>query len=365
MNLLIAVVSLTLIVSFLCSLLEAAFLSVSVASLEERRGQGVGIRWLLELKKERLDEAIGAILVLNTISNTLGATMAGFLVAREFDQYPAAVGIFSALLTFLILTCSEIIPKTLGAAHSRKLSSFVGVSLKLLTRLMKPVLIFTGLITKVLRSKSAENVSRGEVEAMIHLAGSEGTLARHEEALYRNILRLDEIRVGDVMTPRTVIRDLWQNATIGDVLAEFRRGQLPSRIPIHGPTRDEVTGYILLREVLMAHIEGAPKTTPVSKYRREIRFVPEVATLRQALADLTSGQDPIAMVADEHGGTCGLVTTEDLFETILGIEVLDEHDHPEDLRDLAQELREKRLERLRKDRVLRGPSEAGDEKKRM
>ena len=365
MNLLITVVSLTLVISFLCSLLEAAFLTVSIASLEERREQRIGIRWLLEMKKERLDEAIGSILILNTISNTLGASIAGFLVAREFDDYPAAVGIFSALLTFLILTCSEIIPKTLGATHARKLSGFVGVCLMLLTRLMKPALLITGLITRMLRSKSSENVSRGEVEAMIHLAGTEGALAHHEEALYRNILRLDEIHVGDVMTPRTVVRDLWQEATIGDVLAEIDRGKLPSRIPIHGSTRDQVTGYVLLREVLIAHIEGAPKTTPLSKYRREIRFVPEVATLRQALSDLTSGQDPIAMVADEHGGTCGLISTEDLFETILGIEVVDENDQTEDLRDLAQGLREKRLERLRSERVLRDPSESGDEKKRM
>lgn len=365
MNLLITVVSLTVTTSFLCSLLEAAFLSVSIASLEERREQGIGIRWLLEMKKDRLDDAIGSILILNTISNTLGASLAGFLVAREFENFPAAVGIFSALLTFLILTCAEIIPKTLGAAHSRKLSGFVGICLLLLTRLMKPALLITGLITRVFKSKSSENVSRGEVDAMIHLAGTEGTLAHHEEVLYRNILRLDEILVGDVMTPRTVVRDLWQEATIGDVLAEIDRGKLPSRIPIHGSTRDEVTGYVLLREILLAHIDGALITTPLSKYRRDIRFVPEVATLRQALADLTSGKDPIAMVADEHGGTCGLITTEDLFETILGIEVVDEHDQTEDLRDLAQGLREKRLERLRSERVLRGPSESGDEKKRM
>ncbi len=363
MNLLITVVALTLLISFLCSLLEAVLLSVSVASLEERRNQGRGIRWLLEMKQTRIDEAIGAILVLNTISHTLGASISGYLVAREFEDFRAAVGIFSALFTFLVLTLSEIIPKTLGTSHSRKLSGFVGVSLKLLTRLMQPFLLFTLWFTKLFRSKSSENVSRGEVEAMISLAGSDGTLARHEQALYGNILRLDEIHVGDVMTPRTVIRDLWQEATIGDVLAEIRRGQLPSRIPIHGATRDEVTGYILLREVLLAQIEGAAETTTLINYRREIRFVPEVATLRQALSDLTSGQDPIAMVADEHGGTCGLVTTEDLFETILGIEVLDEHDHPEDLRDLAQGLREKRLERLKRDQVLRGPAEPSDEKK--
>ncbi|MGE4619652.1 MAG: CNNM domain-containing protein [Planctomycetota bacterium] len=362
MNLLVTVVSLTLSISFLCSLLEAVLLSVSVASLEERREQGAGVRWLLELKTEKLHEAIGAILVLNTISHTLGASIAGYLVGQKFPGY---VAVFSALLTFLILTASEIIPKTLGAAHSRKLSGFVGICLKILTRVMTPVLVITNAITRIFNRNPSENVSRGEVEAMIHLAGSEGTLERHEEALYLNVLRLDEIRVGDVMTPRTVIRDLWQNATIGDVLAEIQRGVLPSRIPIHGATHDEVTGYVLLREVLTASIEGAPNSTPLTKYRRDIRFVPEVATLRQALTDLTSGQDPIAMVADEHGGTCGLVSTEDLFETILGIEVVDEHDRTEDLRDLAQGLREKRLERLKSERALRGSSDPGDEKKSM
>ena len=103
MNLLIAVVSLTLLISFLCSLLEAVLLSVSVASLEERRNQGRGIRWLLEMKQTRIDEAIGAILVLNTISHTLGASISGYLVAREFEDFRAAVGIFSALFTFLVL----------------------------------------------------------------------------------------------------------------------------------------------------------------------------------------------------------------------------------------------------------------------
>ena len=357
MTLLLSVVSLTICVSFLCSLLEATLLSVSIPSLEERRKRGTGIRWLLDLKKNRLNEAISAVLILNTISNTMGASIAGYLVHKE---YPAWVAVFSALFTFLILTGAEIIPKTLGVVHSRKLSGFVGVCLHVLTILMKPVMGLTVALTRMFGSKSTEIVSRGEVEAMIDMAGIDGTLAVHERELYRNILRLDEIRVGDVMTPRTVVWDLWQEATIGDLLAENKRSHLPSRIPIHGKSRDEVTGYILLREVLSASIEGTPGTAPLSQFRREIRFVPEVATLRQALADLTSGKDPIAMVADEHGGTCGVITTEDLFETILGIEVVDEHDDVVDLRERAQSLREKRLKRLKESRSYHSSADDGD-----
>ncbi len=356
MTYLLTVVLLTLSISFFCSLLEAVLLSVSIASLEERREKSRGVNLLYNLKKDRLDDALGAILILNTISHTAGAAYAGFLVGQISQAW---VGAFSAILTFLILTTSEIIPKTIGAVHSRKLSGLVGYSLILLTFLLRPVVAFTSRLTRFFGGVRGENVSRGEVEAMIDMAGNEGTLARHEQALYRNILRLDEIRVGDVMTPRTVLVDLWQDSTVEDLLAENRRGKLPSRIPVYANSRDDVSGYILLREVLTAALDSNRNSSPLTEFRREIRFVPEVATLRQALDDLTSGKDPIAMVADEHGGTCGVITTEDLFETILGIEVVDELDHVTDLRDFAQSLREKRLDRLRQERSFR--SIAGDE----
>ena len=186
--------------------------------------------------------------------------------------------------------------------------------------------------------------------AMIDMAGDEGTLAHHEKALYRNILRLDEIRVKDVMTPHTVLVDMWQESTVEDLLAENRRGKLPSRIPLYGKSRDEVSGYILLREILTAALADRNHSTPLSAFRRDIRFIPELATLRKTLDDLISGQDPIAMVADELGGTCGVVTTEDVFETILSIEVVDEKDRFEDLQSHAQELRDKRIERLIRER---------------
>ncbi|NCF98030.1 MAG: DUF21 domain-containing protein [Planctomycetia bacterium] len=359
MTLLLVVISLTLSISFLCSLLEAVLLSVSLASLEERRESSRGVSLLYILKKERLEDALGAILILNTISHTTGASYAGYLVGQS---YPTWVGFFSAILTFLILTTSEIIPKTLGAIHSRKLSSLVGYILQLMTFLLKPVLAFTGKMTRFFGGSGGEIVSRGEVEAMIDMAGNEGTLASHEKALYRNILRLDEIRVGDVMTPRTVMVDLWENSTMQDLIAENKRGKLPSRIPIYGSTRDGITGYILLREVLTAALDKTQHKIPLTEFRREVRFVPEVATLRQALHDLTSGKDPIAMVADEHGGTCGLISTEDLFETILGIEVVDELDQVTDLRDIAKTLREKRIDRLKGERSFRAQGNDNGEK---
>lgn len=344
---LLIVVLLTLAISFFCSLLEAVLLSVSVASLEERRENSRGINLLYILKKERLDDSLGAILILNTISHTAGASYAGYLVGQLSQAW---VGAFSAILTFLILTTSEIIPKTIGAIHSKKLSGFVGYSLKLLTILLRPLVALTSRLTRFFGGIKGEHVSRGEVEAMIDMAGDEGALAHHEKALYRNILRLDEIRVKDVMTPHTVLVDMWKESTVEDLLAENQRGKLPSRIPIYGKSRDDVTGYILLREVLTAALDKGRHLTPLAEFQRDIRFLPELATLRKTLDDLISGKDPIAMVADELGGTCGVVTTEDVFETILSIEVVDEKDRFADLQSYAQELRDRRIERLKNER---------------
>lgn len=357
---LLIVVFLTLAISFFCSLLEAVLLSVSLASLEERREKSRGVDILYSLKKDRLDDALGAILILNTISHTAGASYAGYLVGQLSQAW---VGAFSAVLTFLILTTSEIIPKTIGAVHSKKLSGLVGYSLKLLTILLRPLVALTSRLTRFFGGIKGEHVSRGEVEAMIDMAGDEGTLAHHEKALYRNILRLDEIRVKDVMTPHTVLVDMWQESTVEDLLAENKRGKLPSRIPLYGKSRDEVSGYILLREVLTAALSEKTHSTPLVEFRRDIRFIPELATLRKTLDDLVSGQDPIAMVADELGGTCGVVTTEDVFETILSIEVVDEKDRFEDLQSHAQELRDKRIERLKRERRFLSNEDENDHDK--
>ena len=158
-TLLIVYVAFTLGVSFLCSLLEAALLSVPVATLADQKENGRGARWLHDLKSERLDDAISAILTLNTISNTLGATLAGAQAHKITADF--WVGVFSGALTFMILTFSEIIPKTLGATYSRSLIGFVGYTLKMMTFAMAPVLVFTRALTRLLTRGEAKGISRG------------------------------------------------------------------------------------------------------------------------------------------------------------------------------------------------------------
>jgi len=359
LTLLVITVSLTLSVSFLCSLLEAALLSVPIASLAERRQESRGIRWLHQLKGEHFEDAISTILTLNTISNTLGATIAGVQVNKILGDI--WIGVFSGCLTLAILTCSEIIPKTLGAMHCKALAEFVGWSLKILTISMAPFLILTRTLTRLVGRGSSDRISRGEVEAVIEMAGTQGTLASHESALYGNIMRFDKILVGDVMTPRTVTYSLPADSPYSRLLREERSGGVPSRIPIYRGSRDDVVGYVLLREVQRAAIEGEDLDTPLETLSRDVRFIPEVATLRQALGDLITGKDPIAIVADEHGGVCGLVTMEDLIETILGVEIVDEHDEVADLRDLAKDIRNRRLQRLRDKRQLHPEWGEGDD----
>lgn len=356
-TILIIYASLTLGLSFLCSLLEASLFSVSIATLKERSASGRGVRWLLDLKSHRLDDAISAILTLNTISNTLGATLAGAQMRKIANDM--WVGVFSGVLTFLILTFSEIIPKTVGATYARGLAGFVGYALRILTVAMTPVLFFTRALTRLLTRGKTSGISRGELEAIIDMAVTTGELHGHESLLYRNILRFDKVQIGDVMTPRTVCYTLPQTTTVEEFLAE-PDAAVYSRIPIYGEDRDDVTGYIYQRDILRAAALGADRLAPISDYLREIGYLPEVASLRKALDELAQGRESIVMVADEHGGTCGLVTLEDVLETILGVEIVDEVDEIADLRQRAKQIRERRLARLRERRQLRSGAEHGD-----
>ncbi len=353
-TLLIVYATVTLGLSFLCSLLEAALLSVPLATLTDRRDTGRGVRWLYELKTHRIDDAISAILTLNTISNTLGATLAGAQMRKIADDF--WVGVFSGVLTFMILTFSEIIPKTLGATYSRSLVGFVGYCLKGMTAVMAPVLFFTRALTGLLTRGEKHGISRGELEALIDMAATTGELRRHEKDLYRNILNFDKVQIGDVMTPRTVCYMLPAETTVEEFLADPEGGAY-TRIPLYVGNRDHVTGYLFQRDVLRAVAVDGNRTATLGEFAREVRYLPEIGTLRKALDAFVGAREPIAMVADEHGGTCGLLTMEDIVETILGIEIVDEVDQVEDLRERAKQLRERRLGRMRDQRQLRPEGE--------
>ena len=355
--LLIVYVVLALGLSFLCSVLESTLLSARRSTLTEQRASGSrGAGFLLELKQHRVDDAISAVLILNTIANTLGATLAGAQAGRVFGDF--WFGVFSATLIFLILVVSEIIPKTMGAYYAPRLAGPVGWVLFGLTRLMRPALVLSRALTRLLTRGRRTSFSRGELAAVISAAARDGAISEDESELFENLLRADKVQVEDVMTPRSVVFMLAAEATIADLLGE-PEADVFSRIPLYRDQQDNVVGYVLQRDVLRAVARVCDHGLPLSQFMRPILFIPELATVDSALQQILERREPIAMVTDEHGGVEGLVTLEDLTETILGVEIIDESDRVVDLRKAALKRRDERLERMRQKRALRVGQEDG------
>ena len=345
MILLLVYVGFALGISFICSLLEATLLSARIASLTAMADSGNrGAAKLSKLKQHRIDDAISAILTLNTVANTLGATLAGAQAAYYFGS--RWVGVFSGVLTFLILIVSEIIPKTLGVVYSRPLSAIVGHTLQALTLAMTPVLLLSRTITRALTRGRKLSVSRGELSALIDAATRDGTISNEEARLFANLLRFSDVQVEDVMTPRTVTVMLSAEMTIDDLLRRPEADAF-SRIPLYRGSRDNVVGYVLQRDVWQAVARNGRRSRALSEFMRPISFIPELATVGAALQQMLARRESLAIATDEYGGVAGLVTLEDITETILGVEIVDESDRVVDMRDTAMRLREVRLERTR------------------
>jgi len=341
--LLVLYVGTALTVSFCASLLEATLLSVRISEVEPRaRGGSEGAIALLDFKRHRIDDAISAILTMNTIAQTLGAALAGAQAARVFGS--ARVGIFSGVLTLLVLICTEIIPKTLGTVYAPRLIGFVGRALSVLTWALAPVLYVTRFLTRLIAPGGTPPISRSELSAVVGMAAREGAIHLQESQLFENVLELEKIKVEDVMTPRTVVIMLPATSTLGELVEQTETTSV-SRIPLFTEHRDRVIGYCVQREALLAAARGAPASTPLTDFKRDVTFIPESATLARALRQFLDEGEHLAMAVDEFGGMSGLVTLEDLVETILGVEIVDESDRVAALRHLATELRDRRLAR--------------------
>ena len=321
MTTLLLVIGVALSISFLCSILEAVLLSIShsyVAILEER-GNPAGP--LLSAMRRDIDEPIAAILTLNTISHTVGAAMAGAIALEVFgDRW---IAVFSAVLTLLILIFSEIIPKTLGATWWQELAPVTARILKWMIVLMKPILIplawFNRLITPSDRDRS--RVSRAELEVLAEIGRREGAIDQAEWRVMANIMNLDEVLVGQVMTPRTRIVAVPAAAT----LEEAQRVMLDAgrlRLPVYDGTLDNVIGVLLARDLWKAQLEGG---ATLSDVMRAPTFVPASKPVERQIRDMRQRRIKMAIVLDEYGGTAGLLTLEDLIEEIVG-EIHDEHE---------------------------------------
>jgi CBS domain containing-hemolysin-like protein len=343
MYLLLFYLSLAIGVSFLCSILEAVLLSVSHSyiAIMERKETVTGE--LLRHYKEDIDRPLSAILSLNTIAHTIGAAGVGAQAQVVFGN--AYVAISSAVLTFLILVLSEIIPKTIGATYWRNLAPFAARTLRVLMFLMYPLVMMSQAITRWLSNE--ENIpsfSREEFGALADLGVEEGVFEEEESRIFKNLIRFNSLRVKDIMTPRTVVVGFDENLSVGDVSDNVEQLHF-SRLPVYGNERDEITGYVLKNDLLlmMARGETAKK---LKELKRDILIVPEMTPLQDFFERLMTKQEHIAIVVDEYGGFAGVVTMEDLVETLLGMEIIDEVDNIEDMQKMARKKWMERAKRL-------------------
>ena len=343
MGLLVLYVALAIGVSFLCSMMEAVLLSVTpsyVAALE-RKGSAVGER--IHEFKENVDRPLAAILSLNTIAHTVGAAGVGAQAAIVFGE--AYTGIIAAILTLLILVLSEIIPKTLGAVYWRTLTPSVVRMLTATIIAMWPLVKLSQGITRLLSQEEEETAfSREEFTAMAELGEEEGVFEEKESRILRNLFRFNSLRVKDVMTPRTVIFDLPENTTIGEVVEEHDEFRF-SRIPVYDDDPDDITGYVLKDEMLLRAAQEEFDVT-LEEMARDILVVHETLPLPDLLERLLDRLEHIALVVDEYGGVAGVVTMEDVVETLLGLEIVDEADSVEDMQALARKQWFKRAREL-------------------
>jgi putative hemolysin len=318
---LLLVVLLSLAISFLCSILEAVLLSIthSYVVILKERGSRAGI--MLAGMRERIDEPIAAILTLNTIAHTVGAAVGGALAFQVFGS--EWIALFSAALTLAILVFSEILPKTLGATYWQTLAPGVTWVLRVLIVVLKPVLIplawFNRLISPT--GERQPKVSRAELEVLAELGRKEGTIDEEEWQVVSNVINLDQVRVDQIMTPRTRIVAVPVEAGMDGAKRVFLE-QGHSRLPVYGESLDDIVGVVLARDAWRAREDGV---TDLQEIVRDVRFVPEGKPVEDLIREMREARLNLAIVVDEYGGTAGLVTLEDLIEEIVG-EIQDEHE---------------------------------------
>ncbi|MCE5251236.1 hemolysin family protein [bacterium] len=339
MAILILYLLIALTVSFICSLLESIMLSVTHAHIAVLIKNGHKSGRLLRTMKKNINHPLATILTLNTVANTVGAAMVG---TQAYSLYGVEWAAFvSGILTVLILVFSEIIPKTLGAVYWKTLSPFAAYFLKALMVILYPIVIFLEKISKLISRKGpSARITREELLVLAEIGLREGILEHDEARILENLLLLREIRTGDILTPRSVMLAFQKDQTVGEVVTAHPRIRF-SRIPVFGDDIDDITGVVLSRELLEAYYTGREKET-IERLTKPIFAIPDSKPIADLIEDFINRREHIFLVVDEYGGTGGIVTLEDAVETLLGVEIVDEHDSVEDMRAHALEQWKKR-----------------------
>jgi CBS domain containing-hemolysin-like protein len=343
MGLLIFYLILAIGVSFLCSILEAVLLSISPSFVAVKEKNDLQTGQLLKELKKDIDRPLSAILSLNTIAHTVGAAGVGAQAQVVFGN--AYVSLTSAILTLAILVLSEIIPKTLGATYWKQLSGFAARTTRLLIFVTYPLVVLSQWITKWLSSEEKQpSVSREEFSAMAELGFEEGVFEEGESNIFKNLIRFRSLRVKDIMTPRIVVVKFQEDQTIQEIL-QHKEELRVSRMPVFDENEEDITGYILKNDLYFNLSEGNGEKQ-LKDIKREVLILPETISLKTLFERLLEKQEHIAVVVVEYGGFAGVVTMEDVVETLLGMEIVDEIDAIEDMQKLARQKWRERAKRL-------------------
>ena len=341
MIMLIVVAALTIIISSNCSLYEAVLYSTRYGTLEASKKDPKRTHLAEHFlnMKDNISRPIASILIMNTIANTAGATIAGMYASEIFGK--SFVIVFSLILTLSILYISEIIPKTVGAIYWRNLWPFIVYPLRFMEMVLFPLVYITEKFSSfITKNEKQSTFTEDEILAVVSMGAKEGEISRDEGKLVKNIINLEEQNIKSVMTPRTIIFSLDSNLTAPEAFNLCENNGF-SRIPVYEEDKENILGYVMLNDLYSPNNKNATLKT----ITRAIGIVDENTNLLTQLMTFLKGRSQIAIVNDEYGGVSGLVTLEDIIETMLGTEIVDENDQFIDMQEAAKE------RKIKKDKV--------------
>ncbi|MEO1010331.1 MAG: hemolysin family protein [Bacteroidota bacterium] len=359
MGLLIFYAVISIFFSFLCSILEAVLLSITPTFVNVKKKEGKAYAVLMEDLKKDVDQPLIAILTLNTIAHTVGAILVGVQAKVAYAELYGStkhnlfgisftedlmVGVVSTIMTILILVASEIIPKTIGATYWRQLANFTAKALKAMVLILR----YTGLLwllqlfTRLVGGKGHHGsvLSREDFSAMAEIAHEEGVFEKSESNVIKNLIRFNEVVVKDIMTPRAVVKMASEETTVADFFQDNPKLRF-SRIPVYENKMDNISGFVLKDNILEEIVNGNAEVH-LSEIKRDLLMTRRDTPIPKLFDTLIAKREHIALVVDEYGSVSGIVTMEDVIETLLGLEIMDESDNVADLQLLARKNWEQR-----------------------
>ncbi len=339
LTLLIISVSTAVFISAMCSVFEAVLYSLSIGQVELMKDRHPHQAELMRKMKDNVEQPITAILTLNTIANTIGASVAGAAAVAVFGQH--SLFWFSICFTLVILIFSEILPKTIGVVYARQLGPIIVVPLHIMIIILRPIIILCKAVTRLVPKKNtSQQISAQELQSIARLSLQSGEIEPEQETVITNILKLNNTTVRQVMTPRTVTFMLDKNLTMDQAVGYEKQWRMHSRVPVFDGERDKIEGVVLSRDVFMAAVDKND-TLVLADIMQPVFFVPETAPLNKIFINFFERHQHIFVVVDEYGSATGVISMEDIIEEIIGREIIDESDQVRDMREFARQTRKK------------------------